>query len=62
MLPSGESGLTEKELTRFRQDFPGLDIAWIEREFREWIADREPPKDYTAAFYGFMKRKRDEQL
>ena len=61
MLPSGQSGLTEKELTRFRKDFPGLDIAWGEREFREWIAEREPPNDYTAAFYGFMKRKKTEQ-
>ena len=61
MLPvEGQSGLTERDTARFRHDFPGLDLQWLEREFREWIADREPPDDYTAAFYGFMKRKRDD--
>lgn len=58
MLPSpGQSGLTERQMIRFRRDFPGLDIPWLEREFREWVAEREPPNDYVAAFYGFMKRK-----
>lgn len=60
-LPSaGESGLTERQMERFRRDFRGLDVAWPEREFREWVADREPPDDYAAAFYGFMKRKKAE--
>lgn len=56
--PEGRSGLNEKQEARFRRDFPGLDIPWLEREFREWLADKEPPEDYAAAFYGFMKRKR----
>jgi hypothetical protein len=38
-----------------------LDISWLEREFRERLADREPPGDYAAAFYGFTKRKRAAQ-
>lgn len=60
-LPSaGFSGLTEKQTATFRRDFPSLDVAWLEREFREWVAEHEPPKDYAAAFYGFMKRKREE--
>jgi hypothetical protein len=58
MLPLGESGLTEVQMQRFRRDFAGLDIPWLEREFREWVAEREPPADYAAAFYGFMKRKK----
>ena len=61
MLPlAGQSGLNEKQAARFRKDFPGLDVPWLEREFREWVADQEPPNDYAAAFYGFMKRKRAE--
>ncbi len=59
-LPSPQSGLTEKQAARFKRDFPRLDVAWLEREFREWVADQEPPADYSAAFYGFMKRKRAE--
>jgi Initiator Rep protein, WH2 len=57
-LPSSESGLTEAQMQRFRRDFASLDIPWLEREFREWVAEREPPADYAAAFYGFMKRKK----
>ncbi len=60
MLPSeGGSGLTERQMRDFRRDFPGIDIPWLEREFREWVATKEPPDDYAGAFYGFMKRKRD---
>ncbi|MHB0696985.1 RepB family plasmid replication initiator protein [Roseomonas mucosa] len=60
-LPSaGISILNEAQTARFRRDFPGLDIPWLEREFRAWVADKEPPNDPVKAFYGFMKRKRDE--
>jgi hypothetical protein len=60
-LPApGRSGLTEKQVQSFRRDFPGLDLEGLEREFREWLADKEPPRDYAAAFYGFMKKKRDQ--
>jgi Initiator Replication protein len=58
--PAGSSGLTEREMERFRRDFQGLDVSWLEREFREWVAEREAPHDYAAAFYGFMKRKKAE--
>jgi hypothetical protein len=61
MLPLGDSGLTEREMERFRRDFRGLDVPWLEREFRAWVAEREPPADYAAAFYGFMKRKQKDQ-
>ena len=61
MLPSdGTSGLTERQMTRFRRDFTGLDVPWLEREFRAWVAEREEPEDYAAAFYGFMKRKQQQ--
>jgi hypothetical protein len=57
-MPLGESGLTEGQLRRLRRDFPGLDIPWLEREFRAWVAERDEPEDYAAAFYGFLKQKR----
>jgi hypothetical protein len=56
----GANGLTEREMTRFRRDFQGLDIPWLEQEFREWIADKDSPNNYAAAFYGFMKNKKAE--
>ncbi|WP_347403216.1 replication initiation protein [Limobrevibacterium gyesilva] len=60
LLPSGGSRLTESQLQRFRRDFAGLDIPWLEREFREWVAEQDEPRDYAAAFYGFMKKKKAE--
>lgn len=60
LLPPGQSGLTDKQAVNFRRDFPGLDVPWLEREFRAWVEEHETPKDYSAAFYGFMKRKRAE--
>ena len=60
-LPLDRSGLTEREMERFRRDFRSLDVSWLEREFRAWVAERDEPKDYAAAFYGFMKRKQREQ-
>jgi hypothetical protein len=61
MLPLGASGLTEKQMERFRRDFSGLDIPWLEREFRAWVAERDEPADYAGAFYGFMKQKQRQQ-
>ena len=52
--------LSEREVARFKNLFEGLDIPWLEQEFREWVVDKEPPEDYAAAFYGFLKRKRAE--
>jgi hypothetical protein len=46
--------------SRFRRDFPGLDIPWLEREFREWVAEREESTNYAGTFYGFMKRKQQQ--
>ncbi len=58
LLPSDSSRrLTEKEYTRIKSHFPELDIDMFEGEFREWIETKEPPDDYAAAFYGFIKRK-----
>jgi transposase-like protein len=61
LLSGNESGLTERQFERFRRQFPGLDIAYLEREFRDWVDGRDPPQDYAAAFYGFMRHKQHEQ-
>jgi hypothetical protein len=50
-------GLTQPDYDRIKRNFPDLDIGHFEREFLAWIAGREPPRDYAAAFYGFVKRK-----
>ena len=58
LLPSNSpSGLTAKQFSTFRRNFPELDIDHFEREYQAWIADKEPPDDYAAALYGFIKSK-----
>ena len=47
---TGSSTNTERQMEKFRRDFSGLHIPWLEREFRAWVAEREEPKDYAAAF------------
>lgn len=36
---------------------PGWDIYYLEQEWREWIADKEPPQNPDAAFIGFCKQR-----
>ena len=57
LLPSRPNALTEKQVARFRRDFPGLDIEYLESEFREWVETQESPHDYAAAFYGFVRKR-----
>ena len=47
-------------MERFRHNFPGLDVPYLEREFRAWVSEQQEPRDYAAAFYGFMKKKKAE--
>ena len=57
-LPAaGNSGLKQKDYDRIKRNFPDLDIDFLEREFLAWVATRETPRDYVAAFYGFVKHK-----
>ena len=61
MLPlEGRSGLTQRQYAAFRRDFPDLDVEEIERQFRAYLADREPPDDYVKALYGFARKKAAE--
>lgn len=36
---------------------PGWDVYFLEREWREWIVDKERPKNPDAAFIGFCKQR-----
>ena len=50
--------LSDHGIERIRADFPGWDVYALKAEFDGWIG-QEParePKDYEAAFYGFVKQ------
>jgi plasmid replication initiation protein len=50
--------LSERTIVQIRHEFPGWDIYALQAEFHEWLdadATREP-KDYEAAFYGFVRQ------
>ena len=50
--------LTDEGLARVRKDFPGWDIYALKAEFDAWVneAAERTPRNYDAAFHGFMKR------
>jgi plasmid replication initiation protein len=50
--------LTEQGIARIRSSFPGWDVYALKAEFDIWI-EQDParePRDYEAAFYGFVKQ------
>ncbi|MGA2451439.1 MAG: hypothetical protein ABTD50_22510, partial [Polyangiaceae bacterium] len=50
--------LSERTILQIRNEFPGWDIYAMQAEFDEWLdadATREP-KNYEAAFYGFVRQ------
>lgn len=53
-----DRALTDETLARVRRDFPGWDIYAIKAEFDIWLDNRpgREPRDYQAAFYGFMRQ------
>jgi hypothetical protein len=50
--------LTVDTINRIRKDFPGWDVYMLKAEFDAWLgkAEDRAPKDYQAAFYGFVSR------
>jgi plasmid replication initiation protein len=48
--------LTDETRERIRRDFPGWDLYALQSEFDAWIAEKDEPADYQAAFYGFVRR------
>ena len=54
----GQRALSEATIERIRHDFPGWDIYALQAEFDAWLADSSgrSPRDYEAAFYGFVRQ------
>jgi plasmid replication initiation protein len=54
----GLRALSEAAIQRIRHDFPGWDVYMLQAEFDAWLADApgRTPKDYEAAFYGFVRQ------
>jgi Replication initiator protein A len=50
--------LSETTIQRIRHDFPGWDVYMLQAEFDTWLAavPGRAPKDYEAAFYGFVRQ------
>ena len=57
-LFSGQRVLSETIIQRIRHDFPGWDVYMLQAEFDTWLADApgRDPKNYEAAFYGFVRQ------
>ncbi len=57
-LPLFQKGLSDEIISRIRSDFPGWDVYALKSEFDQWVATKpaaQQPKDYEAAFYGFVR-------
>jgi plasmid replication initiation protein len=53
----GHRALSATTIERIRHDFPGWDIYALQAAFDAWLSDgRRDPKDYEAAFYGFVRQ------
>lgn len=54
----GQRALSETIITRIRRDFPGWDVYALQAEFDAWLGDApgRAPRDYEAAFYGFVRQ------
>ena len=56
--PPGRSSGSVSVIQRIRYDFPGWDVYMLQADFDRWLADApdRTPKDYEAAFYGFVRQ------
>jgi plasmid replication initiation protein len=50
--------LSDQTLANIRKEFPGWDVYALKAEFDAWIGEKasRAPKNYEAAFYGFVRR------
>lgn len=50
--------LSPEAVARLRSDFPGWDLDTLQSQFDAWLGGRDDrsPKNYEAAFYGFVRR------
>jgi hypothetical protein len=49
--------LMPETLEKARRASSGWDIYYLEREWQDWIADKEKPKNPDAAFIAFCRKK-----
>jgi plasmid replication initiation protein len=54
----GQHSLSETIINRIRRDFADWDVQVLQAEFDAWLKEAEgrTPKDYEAAFYGFVRQ------
>jgi hypothetical protein len=53
--------LSTETFEKAKKVAPGLDVYYLEQEWREWVAGKERPKNPDAAFIGFCKQKYQKQ-
>src|SRR4051794_4388133 len=55
----GPRALSDSIIRRIRHDFPGWDVYTHQAEFDAWLSEHpgRTPRNYEAAFYGFMRRR-----
>src|SRR3954452_968344 len=58
LLCGGRGALSDTTIQRIRHDFPGWDVYMLQAEFDIWVSEvpGRTPKDYEAAFYGFVRQ------
>jgi len=55
-LPSGSLHLKTETYEEARRRFEGYDIYYVEQEWRDWSAGKEPPRNADAAFLAFFAK------
>jgi len=61
MLASSDILLQTETFAKAKRAAPGLDVYYLEQEWREWIAKTgKLPKDPDGAFIGFCRKKSKE--
>ena len=53
--PQGRFALRTETYETARLRHPGYDIYYVEREWRTWADDKEPPRDPDRAFLAFFR-------
>jgi hypothetical protein len=56
-LLSSSPHLSTSDYEKAKAAAPGLDVYYLEREWREWTADKPKPENPSAAFIAFCRRK-----
>lgn len=54
-LPPAAPPLSDATREHFRRNYPGRDIHFVERSFRDWLTTKKQPDNFDAAFLAFAK-------